>query len=91
VIPCAVVVNVFALLDLRGDGTSAKGASKHTDERKLALCMLGMIGLSECFLRLLPQSMGNNGGMATVVELAVPPENPVIGRILEDMFHRALG
>jgi hypothetical protein len=91
VIACAVVVNIFALLDLRGDGTSAKGASEHADERKLALCLLGMISLSERLLRLLPQGMGDNGGMATVRELTVPEKIPVIDRILEDKFDCALG
>ena len=78
VIACAVVVNIFALLDLCGNGTSAKGAREHADERKLALCMLRMIGLAEGFLCLLPQVMGDNGGMATVVEFTIPQEIPVI-------------
>jgi hypothetical protein len=66
-----MIVNVFTLLDFCGDGTSAKGASEHADERKLALCLLGSIGLSERVLRLIPQVAGDNGRMVTIVsELA---------------------
>ena len=86
-----MVINILALLDLCGDGTAAKSTSQHADEGKLVLCLLGMIGLSECFLRLLPQGTGHNGGMATVVELTVPQEIPIINRIFEDMLDRALG
>jgi hypothetical protein len=50
-----------------------------------------MIGLSERLLRLLPQVMGDNGGMATMVKLTVPEEILVIDGIFEDMLDRALG
>jgi len=86
-----MVVNVFTFLEFCGDGTPTKGTREHADERKLPLCVLGMISLSEGFLRLLPEGTGDNRGVATRVELTVPEKIPVIDGIFKDMLDRALG
>nr|WP_246688540.1 MULTISPECIES: hypothetical protein [unclassified Mesorhizobium] len=90
-VPRAVIIDVFALLDLSDNGAAAFGAGHQACEGKLVSYRVGRhrIAARQNALDALPKLDRYEWFVLTVVQFAVPLEQPCVEAIAQDHMHGA--